>query len=63
MKLQLENVDEKDKRLSSATIRETLAGVSSGVLTQLPERENLKQTLRQVRKDPDDIRPTSLADF
>ncbi|CAB0042382.1 unnamed protein product [Trichogramma brassicae] len=50
-------------RPGSALVRDNLAGVSSGVLSQLPERENLKQTIRRVRKADDEERPTFLADF
>ena len=48
-------------RPGNALLRENLAGVSSGVLSQLPERENLKQSIRRKRR-LDENRPSSHAE-
>ena len=52
-----------EKDPPAALVREELAGLSAGVLSQLPERENLKQSIRQVRKKDDVRSPRSLADL
>ena len=63
IRLKVKKQAETDKRPGSAILREHFAGVSSGVLSQLPERENLKQAMRRARKDPDEDRPASLGAF
>lgn len=44
-------------------LRTELPQVSSGVLSQLPERENLKKSIRNVRKKDMPSNPLSLAEL
>ena len=43
-------VNTQENDLPATLIREKLAGLPSGVISQLPERENSKQSIRQKRK-------------
>lgn len=47
----------------SRILREELAGVSSGVVSQMSERESLKKSLRNVRRKNLRPSPTSLEDL
>lgn len=51
------------ERPLSAIISEELAGASAGTLCLLPERENLKQSMRRARKKNAQPRPTTLEDI
>lgn len=50
-------------RPPTAMLREELAGVSAGTVAQLPERENLKQSIRRLRNKKTDRSPTSLSEL